>query len=68
MTPLDVFVIYVYFNPRCIPRQIRLPGSNPEPAKMLLATCFRDTKKASITAQCCSLKRSRIAIYRKTGL
>lgn len=41
MTPLDVFVIYVYFNPRCIPRQIRLPGSNPEPAKMLLATCFR---------------------------
>ena len=45
MTPLDVFVIYVYFNPRSIPRQIRLPGFNPEPAKMLLATCFRGIKK-----------------------
>jgi hypothetical protein len=45
MTPLDVLVIYVYFNPRSIPRQIRLPGFNPEPAKMLLATCFRGIKK-----------------------
>ena len=62
MTPLDVFVIYVYFNPRSIPRQIRLPGSNPEPAKMLLATCFRDTKKASITAGLFHHHDSRMAV------
>lgn len=62
MTPLDVFVIYVYFNPRSIPRQIRLPGFNPEPAKMLLATCFRGIKKASAMAGPIHYHDSRMAV------